>query len=256
MFLPSDTLEWVDNIKAEVVGVVKEGEQVYGVAGPVKQLTLKGLDCRDLFYTVGSSYAEDHYKCIVLKEQVENLSGSEYLNAVLLKTLFFDLKDDLSEQEMKNAKPRLSNYRSTITYEQFRVNILRFVTSEVANILPLLACIFILMLVSSIALNGLSVKAKLKSFVIYYVVGARWSECIKMNFVVNLITTGLAIFMTVIAANVLSISGIWENTVTRFGLPQLAACAIVVAANLLVSLIMSVAILKANLPKDVLASDE
>ena len=150
----------------------------------------------------------------------------------------------------------LANNGYGLTFTDFNRNNQKYVTEEIARILPLMVCIFILLIVSTVSLNGLSVKSQLKSFSIYYILGAKWRQCITINFISSIITSVIAIIIAATAANVINLMGLWSFTVVQFGTVQLLSCLIVIIINLLASLILPIAIIKSNTPKEIITSTE
>ena len=247
-YRPSD-FEDFEDVTVEIVGVLKDDSPILGFNDPIYRST---SDFRD-FYLYNNDESNPVPLMITLKEQIEQ-KGIPY--ACDTSNLIIKFDDDISESEEQATSRLLANYGHIVPLTDFNRNNQKYVTEEIARILPLMVCIFILLIVSTVSLNGLSVKSQLKSFSIYYILGAKWRQCITINFISSIITSVIAIIIAATAANVINLMGLWSFTVVQFGTVQLLSCLIVIIINLLASLILPIAIIKSNTPKEIITSTE
>lgn len=247
-FRPTDDAEF-QNVSIEIVGVIKDDSPILGFS---IQIYNSNSDFRDL-YLSNNKESNPVPLLITQKEQIEQ-KGIPY--AFGMRNIILNFNDDISESEEQEISMHLANYGQAMTFTDFNRNNQKYVTEEIARILPLMVCIFILLIVSTVSLNGLSVKSQLKSFSIYYILGAKWRQCITINFISSIITSVIAIIIAATAANVINLMGLWSFTVVQFGRVQLLSCLIVIIINLLASLILPIAIMKSNTPKEIITSTE
>lgn len=247
-FRPSDFEDFQD-ITIEIVGVIKDDSPILGFSQQIYKFT---SDFRDL-YVSNNKESNPIPLMIAQKEQLDH-NG---VNCVFgTNNIILNFNDDISESEELDTLRLLANNGYGLTFTDFNRNNQKYVTEEIARILPLMVCIFILLIVSTVSLNGLSVKSQLKSFSIYYILGAKWRQCITINFISSIITSVIAIIIAATAANVINLMGLWSFTVVQFGTVQLLSCLIVIIINLLASLILPIAIIKSNTPKEIITSTE
>ena len=149
----------------------------------------------------------------------------------------------------------MNAYGTTYLFRDIQTESQRFINSELIKLLPLLICIFTLVIVSSVSISALSVKSQLKSYGIYYLCGSPWNKCLIINLINNLLTEFFSCIIAVILAVLFRLFSS-ESIIFSFGFYQIAICSVILIFNLLLSFIIPIGLMKRNAPKDIIANYE
>lgn len=244
--------EYVEN-KVEIVGVVADKASLLGFSENDFLLTSTNQnnspDFRDLYTTVNRY---ENIMMVVPKSEIENTGCKIYYDGDLIITL----KDDVSEQRYQELEFYLRDFGRVFRLDEFRKNSMIYINGQLVKLVPMLICIIILVVVSSVSASALSVKNRLRDYGIFYICGSGWTSCILIGLVGNILTTVLGAVLAVCATNIMTARGVLENTVIEFGKPHFLCCLLIAALNIVISLIIPLIIMKRNTPKDILTNNE
>lgn len=228
-------------VPLKVAGVLNENEFVYG--NPKTEYSNTD-DFRTLFSNEVS---------ICLRHS--DLSKFNVSNSLGVQ-VFITLKDDCGEKEVLGLKQQYLESGIILKMSEMLTNSNRYIYNQIYIISPILICIILLLLVSSMSLAAIQTKRNIKSYALYYMCGSSWKKCLIINFVNSLLVTLLGIVITIIGLNLVKVFGLLKNTVITFGSWQMVFCITLILFNLLVSLIMPIRIMKKNTPKEIIATNE
>lgn len=244
--------EYVKN-EVEIIGVVADKSQLFGFSGSdfiSEQSRQNDLpDFRDLYTTVNRN---ENIMMIVPKASIESTGCKIYSYG----NLIIRLKDSTSEERITELEFYLRDYGRTFMLDDFKENSMVYINGQLIKLVPMLICIIILVIVSSVSASALTVKKRLKDYGIYYICGSKWNSCVFIGLIGNLFTAVMAGGIAVCISNVLTLKGIYENTVIGFGKLHLLCCSCICIFNIIISLIIPIIIMKRNTPKEILISTE
>jgi hypothetical protein len=244
--------EYVKN-KVEIVGVVADGSQLLGFSAndfiSTESKQNDSPDFRDLYTTVNKY---ENVMMIVPETAIEDVGCKIYSCG----NLIVKLADNTSEERITELEFYLRDYSRTFTLDKFRENSLIYINGQLIKLVPMLICIIILVIVSSVSASALSVKSRIKDYGIYYICGSKWNSCVLIGFVGNLLTAVMAAAIAVCISNIMTVKGIFENTVIGFGKLHFLCCMGIVILNMAISLIIPIIVMKRNTPKEILMSNE
>ena len=229
-------------VKLKVAGVMKANEFVYGNQN-------NSFSSSDDFRMLFSDKISLCFRYSDLEK-----SG---VSTLLGQKVFLTLHDGANDTQLKELWDQfLSTNGAMLQISEFSKNSNRYLYDQVYIILPILVCIVLLLLVSSISLAAIQTKRNIKSYALYYICGSRWKTCLFINFINSLLVSLLGIVIAMIGINLFKMFGILKNTVISLGFWQIVFCTGLILFNLLISLIMPIRIMKKSTPKDIITSNE
>ncbi len=232
--------------KYKVIGVLKDNVPlaVYSIDSSFS------ASYSDIYSTFRSSYEDkmllltrtsDMYECY---KSFGSLYGTQFIFC-----------DGMTDDEYTALGDRLEGMKLDFApLSQVYKNSTDYVYQQLYTLLPIAVCIFILTIISSVSISAIYTKRQLRNYAIFYICGARWRTCALCSLKNSAITCGIA---SILAAAVLIIGKLtfFENTVITFGIWHLAVCAVVIALYLALSMIMPLAVIGSNEPKEVLKAE-
>lgn len=241
---PKETI----NVKYKIIGVLKDKASVASYF--INVGTPKSY--RDIYEVFSDSF-ENLDWLLTRKEDVVSCYGS---HGPAYGPMFV-FCDDMSDEDYLKTGETLSGAWDDIQAEELSViyaNSKEYIYEQMYTLLPIAMCIFILTVVSTVSISAIYTKRQLRNYAIFYICGARWRTCALRSLKNSAITCGIA---SILAAAVLIVGKLtfFENTVINFGLWHIAVCAVVIVLYLALSMIMPLAIIGSNEPKEVLKEE-
>lgn len=229
----------------EISGVISDNSKIPNVSGIQ---TDEDFDFRNFYYNYSSK--KDIYPYIFVS--YDQLQKN---NIPAMQSNFQFAVFDKGEKDLSVVKNNMNAYGTTYLFRDIQTESQRFINSELIKLLPLLICIFTLVIVSSVSISALSVKSQLKSYGIYYLCGSPWNKCLIINLINNLLTEFFSCIIAVILAVLFRLFSS-ESIIFSFGFYQIAICSVILIFNLLLSFIIPIGLMKRNAPKDIIANYE
>lgn len=244
---PPDDITYTNPIenkcKIEIIGIFSDktkflgGERYYEM----------GEDFRSLY-----GYGENKV-FIMNKNQLQKIGINSTLSG---EKMIIHFKDNLSEEEIADVSSKIRQYGATVNLQDFRDVSYMYVYHQLIQLLPILICIILLVVVSTIAISALNTKMSLHTYAIYYILGCTWKGCLVINFVNSLLTSICSVLMCTIFMNILKVTGKLQKTVITMGSYQLKWCGIMILAFVLISMLLPALFMRSTTPKEHLTSNE
>ena len=247
------------NIEFEVIGIADKDTKLFGLDRTFTE--------KDDFRNLYGSYEPDSKKndpyssgkvnrLYISQRQFERMTDNK-LKAALTSTKYLVTFDDsISDEQYDKLCSQLAIYGSQIPLNEFSKRSKLYVYDQIVQLLPILICIALLMVVSTVSISTLNTKMSLRTYAIYYTLGCTWKGSIMISFVNAMLTTFAAVCVCVIAVSVMKIQGFLETTVFVFGRTELAFCLIAFALYMLCSLISPLVCINNTSPKENLRANE
>lgn len=239
--------------EAEIVGVIRDGSRILGFSrlefhkGPYSSNPKP--DFRDLYPTVNMYEGN----MLIIPEN----EGGKLTDSIRCSgNIIVRLDNDVSRERTEELEFYLRNFGTVTPLCEFRENSEIYINGELVKLLPILICVIILVITSSVSAGAIRTKGSLRSYAVYYICGAKWSGCVAITLVSNILTTALATMLAVIACKIPAVSAKMSSTVISFGKWQFLFCLAIVVFNTITSMIIPYLILKKNSPKDILRLNE
>ena len=247
------------NIGFEIIGISDKSTKLFGLD--------RTFTDKDDFRNLYGSYEPDSKKndlyssgkinrLYISQRQFERMTDNK-LKAALTSTKYLVTFDnDISDEQYDKLCAQLALYGSQIPLNEFSKRSKLYVYDQIVQLLPILICIALLMVVSTVSISTLNTKMSLRTYAIYYTLGCTWKGSIMISFVNAMLTTFAAVCICVIAVSVMKIQGFLETTVFVFGRTELAFCLIAFALYMLCSLISPLVCINNTSPKENLRANE
>lgn len=244
--------EWI-NDRVEIVGVVAEDSQILGFSDNVFYDAVSDLDAdydfRDL-YT--EAVKRDDMRIAILEDDARKTGANLYHCG----NMIVGFKDSVSGERAEELELSLRDYGRVFSLDKLRKNSMVYISGQLAKLLPMLICVVVMVIVSSVSASALNVKSRLKDHSIYYVCGSKWSSCLMIGFVENVLTVVLASGAAAVLWKIFTLKGFFKSTVIIFGKYQLMVCVGIALLDIAAAIILPAVIMKRNTPKEILTSYE
>ncbi len=163
--------------------------------------------------------------------------------------------DNMTDEEYTKLGEKLSRAKGSYApLSEVYSNSMQYIYEQMYTLFPIAVCIFILTIISTVSISAIYTKRQLRNYAIFYICGARWRTCALHSLKNSAITCGIA---SILAAVVLIVGKLtfFKETVITFGVWHFAVCALVIVLYLALSMIMPLAVIGSNSPKEVLKEE-
>lgn len=233
------------NLTVKIIGVLDEKAQVFGADTYITDSD----DFRNLY----GDYDESKMPLLLLSQSQLSKNGVKY--SISGNKQIIKYKSGLSDEKIE-ALNKEFNSVSVMTLNKFSSASKLYVYEQIIKLLPLLICIVLLVIVSTVSISALNVKGGLKTYSIFYVCGSDRGQCLGVCLINSILTAGLAAVVSVILMNVGSISGLLGATVIRASSLGILACAIAFILHIICSMVMPITLMSKGTLKDNLSANE
>ena len=248
---PTDTVR----TSYKVIGVTAERANIanypYYSHGNVPSKKSAANDYRDIYSVFDYKFAGK--PLIMFRRSDVEASFSSFVKNIT--GCVFVFCDDLSDEEYEQrANDYSAKFNKVNKFSDVRENSLDYIYEQMYTLFPIALCIFILTVISTVSISAIYTKRQLRNYAIFYICGARWRTCALRSLKNSAITCGIAAAISALVLIVGKLTFLKE-TVISFGIWHLAVCAGVIVLYLALSMIMPLAIIGSNEPKEVLKEE-
>ncbi len=233
------------NLTVKIIGVLDEKAQVFGADTYITDSD----DFRNLY----GDYDESKMPLLLLSQSQLSKNGVKY--SISGNKQIIKYKSGLSDEKIE-ALNKEFNSVSVMTLNKFSSASKLYVYEQIIKLLPLLICIVLLVIVSTVSISALNVKGGLKTYSIFYVCGSDRGQCLGVCLINSILTASLAVVVSVILMNVGSISGLLGATVIKASSLGILACAIAFILHIICSMVMPITLMSKGTLKDNLSANE
>lgn len=233
-----------ETFNVKIIGVLSENAQVYGA----DTYTSEDDDFRNLY----GDYDESKPLLLLSQKQLIDKGVGYTIN---LNKQIIKYKEGLSDEQIENLNNELGT-TIFITLDDFRSASELHVYEQIIKLMPILICIALLVIVSTVSISALNVKSGLRTYSIFYVCGSSRSQCLGVCLVNSILTAVMAIAFAVIAMNAGDIFGLLSKTVISTNIAGIFACGVSVILQIVCSMVMPVALMSRETLKDNLNTNE
>lgn len=145
--------EYVKN-KVEIVGVIADGSQLLGFSSAylgTEDSIKEKPDFRDLYANVNK---HGNMMLIVPTDCLKDINCKIYPCGNQIVTL----KDNVSNERFKELELYLRDYGRVFDFEDFRENSLVYINGQLIKLVPMLICVIVLVIVSSVSASAVNIK--------------------------------------------------------------------------------------------------
>ncbi len=169
----------------------------------------------------------------------------------------FSFPDTLTDDERASHMIDLSQYGMSFecSNETLKENSLLYIYDQLLLLLPVLCGVLILLIISLFSVNAVSTVRQLRSYAVYRICGLTWRQCgyiaaVKAGFVSIASVLLCAVFMMLQAR-----LNLLDSVLFRIQLPQVICVSVMILINILISIVITGAILHRSEPNQLLKSN-
>ena len=232
--------------KFKIIGVVKDKANIasYFFAEP-----LRYPDHRGIYNVFSDEFENVDWLLTRLSDEYACFKGSS-----LVWGTQFVFYDGVSDEEFKQHGNDLNGKFTAVALSEIKENSMQYIYEQMYTLFPIAVCIFILTIISTVSISAIYTKRQLRNYAIFYICGARWRTCALRSLKNSAITCGIAAAISAIVLIVGKLT-LLKETVISFGIWHFGVCAGVIVLYLVLSMIMPLAIIGSNEPKEVLKEE-
>lgn len=235
-------------IKAEIIGVLAENTKIIDTS----HRSADKADYRNFY--LDYDLKREEYPVFLMcqrdltdKQIVMQLSGN----------IFVTYPDNASDNVIAEGNRSIKRMHAThaVPTEEMKINSLKYIFSQIYDLMPIFVCIFILTIVGAVSTSALSAKRQLKNYAVYYICGLKWRQCAAVNFFSSLVCVMISFVLSIGAAFTVKITGLLGGTVVELGWWQISGCIAMIGVYMILSIILPLNIIGNNTPNQVLKSN-
>lgn len=227
----------------EVVGIIADDTKFFGGDGYYED----DDDFRNL-------YGTGEGKVLILNnDQLDNLGIGSTISQ---RKMLIQFEDGMSDEEVSQLESYIRSHGAVISLEEFRDRSYMYVYHQLIQLFPILICIILLVIVSTVSISALNTKMSLHTYGIYYMLGCTWKGCLVINLIASVLVSACSTLMCGLTIQILKAMGKLQKTVINFSTYELKWCLLVVAGYIVISMLLPVLFMHSTTPKEHLTSNE
>lgn len=247
-------------LDVHIIGVVSDGTDILGASYYGAE---RYQDVRDCFFSYSSEFDQIPV-LMMLQEDVKNAQlavfGEQRISHIVKGIQFLRFDTDITDEERENVQACISGFKTSVynsmDIKQFTTNSKAYIWSQLDEILPVFVGGLVLVIMSAICSSAMMTRGQLRNYALYYLVGLKWSDCIKIQAFQQILMQGGAFLIVMTGLIITSAADIFGDTVLEAGIEQILACIVYIAICILASIILPIRIIHSNSPNDILTDRE
>ncbi|MBE5944506.1 MAG: hypothetical protein E7258_06260 [Lachnospiraceae bacterium] len=247
-----------EKITIKIVGVVSDNTYIIGApASYVEEYD----DVRDCFFMYSIDFDVRPY-LFFLKEDLRNaeneLLGSPHITTAISGIQFINFDNDIKSSEIDYIESVISsekcNLDKKMNMDQVMKNSKKYIWNQLDEVLPIFIGLLVLIIMSVICSSAMMTRSQLKNYAIYYTVGLKWSDCIKIQILQQSILQFGAFIITSVVFLFMLKFNVLDNTVFEFSIIHIGICLLYVFLCIFASIILPYRIINNSSPKNILVT--
>ena len=246
-------------LTVKVVGVI--GEDTYILGTPSSYVT-HYEDVRDCFFTYSSKFNVKPYVFFLqddLRGAENEVLGAPCISTMVMGNQFISFNEDMSDEDIENTESIIFSGKCDLKYymnmEDLKKASMEYIWAQLKEIMPIFIGLLIFVIISVVCSSAMMTRNQLKNYAIYYVVGLRWKDCIKIQVLQQVLLQCVTFVITMVGFGILIYKGILDDTLFELGIEQLVACLLYVGVCVGASAILPYKIINNNPPKTILTNN-
>lgn len=232
-------------VKFIVAGVITDNQLLFGKYPEIESQFYN--DYRDFYSVYSSSTCKP---LIITSEKCLDKLG---LKGVYSDQVIINFPEGYDKEKViQKLSENWAMYRFDTS--ELKNNSKDYIWGEVYVILPIIICVLLLTIFTSVSSNAISAKRNLKNYGVMYLCGATWKKCTKVSMINSLI---ICVISSLLSLAILSIGKLtfWSDTVVTIGLWQSMLCLITLLIYIMISMLIPLLLVGNISPRDVLKSN-
>lgn len=253
----SDGNPMPEKITVEIVGVLADNADI--IHNGVNPYNGPDRDLRDCYFRYSKDYYDKPY-IMYIKEDLDSteyeMFGRRYVSTPAVERMQFISFDGLSEEAVSDINDCLKSPKcitnNVIEMDEFTANSKAYIWSQLDEVIPVFIGLLLLVFTSVVCVSSLTTKNQLRNYAIYYILGLKWNDCVKLQCLQQIFLQLTAFIITIAGYLFVYFTDKLKDTVINVGIPQFTGCFIYLVFVALVSVIMPFSILKKKTPKTIM----
>lgn len=257
---------WNNNcpVEIEIIGLLEDSSSVFGYMPFLGNKS----NYLDGYYTYNLEFEQvpllllsnDQLgKYSYFNPGIEGLEG-EGIQRQQKGAIFITWNNNIADYQNTTVEDFIFNSDNFIcfseTLESMKIESDRSIIRQITNILPIIICVFVLVIIATISVSAISVKRQLHNYAIYYICGLKWKDCIYISLIHSFICSSTALIIAYIGILVSKYIGVFSEISLKLGIIQLIICIFVQIIFVGFSLIMPINIIKKTSAKALLNTNK
>lgn len=246
------------NFTGKVVGIFKDNSKIVG--GYLYDNGSPDMNFNSVYYPFNHEI-EGQAAILVSHTAIQNITNdfeltfdTDYVVQPILSSVIITYPDDVSKEQIEADKERLLQYgfANAITLDELNKNSIMYLLEEAEMFLPIIIILFILASVSIISSTALITRKNLRNYVLYYVSGLQWKHCSIVNLLHSIISLILSVVVGLAVLFIIPYTEFADSIKIIWNWYIIAAFAIMILLQLIISMIMPIINIGKNTPKQIL----
>ena len=240
------------SVEATVVGVMENGAEVFGMFrsrdqsyGDIYKLAYYSFD----FGIEGKPLLLFSYDAL---SKLEPMPVQSIYSSVLLSYAAGTDPETLKQDQQTLGK---MDCAFSVDLTEMDQNSKQYLYQQLYQLLPIVAVLLVLVLVSSISSSALATRRRLRDYAMFYLCGMQWKQCAAVNFCQALLSGAGAILLTGLGMLVIRYTALSEKFLIFWNGYLAAVLAGMLLLYLLFSMLMPMMMLHAVTPNSILKSN-
>ena len=236
------------NVSFEIVGILNEDSKIFGRSNESLNNHLSFYESPSEIFQYEIENNEPLIMLVLPNKIVTDLNIVAYYGSV---NSIVTYDENISDKDVILNTSELNMRYGSISENIWTINEKSFIyiKTQLYTLLPIVICIAIIAVISSICTSAIITKKNLKSYVIFFICGIKWRQCLIIclfnnlctSIISSLISFGLAIFIS-----------LCFNIDLTFNIYSLLSCSVIMLLFTFLSLILPYKILKSSSPCELL----
>ena len=236
------------NVDFKVIGIINEDSEIFGKSGETLNNHLSFYESPSEIFNYEIEEDQPIVLAIVPNKIITGLNIVAHYDSVNGIVTY--------NKNISNKDIILNTSELNMRYGNFSENIwtineksLVYIKTQLYTLLPIVICIAVIAVISSICTSAIITKKNLKKYVVFFICGNRWNQCFRICIFNSLLTVLISLFAALILSIIISVC---FNIAMFFSIYSLLICAAVMLMYVFLSLILPYRILKSSTPRELL----
>lgn len=236
------------NVSFEIVGILNEDSKIFGRSNESLNNHLSFYESPSEIFQYEIENNEPLIMLVLPNKIVTDLNIVAYYGSV---NSIVTYDENISDKDVILNTSELNMRYGSISENIWTINEKSFIyiKTQLYTLLPIVICIAIIAVISSICTSAIITKKNLKSYVIFFICGIKWRQCLIICLFNNLCTS---IISSLISFGLAILISLCFNIDLTFNIYSLLSCSVIMLLFTFMSLILPYKILKSSSPCELL----
>lgn len=225
-----------------VAGVISDNQQILGFTQ--EQKSYKN-DYRDFYLSYNSEM------CVPIMITSENIMNRLGIKCIYNEQAIISFSEpNVDENDLiQKFSDEWAMYRGSC--DDLKELSENYIQEQLFIILPIIICILLLTIFTSISSNAINAKRNLRNYGIFYMCGSTWKKCMSYCIINSFFVSLISLILSLIVLFIGKIT-FWSETVITLGVWQMLACLTALIIHVTMSMLIPLLMIGNVQPRDIL----